>query len=262
MEYSAFGAIYCINLLEREDRFEETSSFFAKHNIPATFHRVQRHPKGGAQGCFESHIQVITKAYNSGARNVLVFEDDVDIGRGFGDLNEAISFMQNVEYDLLYLGWHPRIFDHRTHAISKQIYSVSAFGCHAYVVSRPMMARLANLEFRGTPIDELFSNHVLSKPGDFPGHVIRKFALYPSAFVQRGSSSDIAKNFSSEAWMKPVRRLIEAYSVNVNYRIESLWKVALVVVIVIAILALWKTDRTVIVATAIILTILMLTIMA
>jgi hypothetical protein len=215
MEWGYFDAIKCINLLERNDRFEQAKEVFKKYQIPATFHRVQRHPNGGVNGCYESHIQIITEAYNSGASNVLIFEDDIEPGVGLKEkqISSAIDFMKsNDSWDIVFLGWHPRIMTHTTSLVAPSMFKVSAFGGHAYVVSRRMMAKLANRPFDGTPIDVIYAENDAA------------YGVYPTAFVQRGARSDLVSNFSSSKSMKPVRAFMECWSVNVNYPVNSLAK--------------------------------------
>lgn len=231
--WSFFGDIRCINLLERDDRYLAAQKIFTKYEIPVNFHRVERHPKGGVQGCFESHIQVITDAYNRGLETLLVFEDDIEPGYGLNEdkITEVVKFMQeNEKWDIVFLGWHPRIRSHRTKHVSGSIYKVSALGGHAYVVSRRMMEKLANKEFDGTPIDEIYAEDK------------KAFALYPSAFVQSGSDSDLTQDISSSKWSKPYRRAVEWWAVNVNYKLDNLL-IVLAIFIVLMIILILKDGR-------------------
>lgn len=229
--WTFFDDIRCINLLERDDRYEAASKVFEEHDIPVNFHRVERHPKGGVQGCFESHVQVISDAYSRGLKNVLVFEDDIEPGLGLNEekMQEAIDFMKsNEDWDIVFLGWHPRVRSHKTQHVSGSIYKVSALGGHAYVVSNRMMKKMVTKEFDGTPIDEIYAENK------------HAYALYPSAFVQSGSDSDLTGNISSSKWSKPYRRAVEWWSVNVNYKLDSLIKVFVVLLIIIIITLLSK----------------------
>ena len=70
------GHIRCINLLSREDRYEESQLLFKKYNIPVRYYRTRKNISA-QRGCFESHIKVIKEAYVSGAERVLIFEDDI-----------------------------------------------------------------------------------------------------------------------------------------------------------------------------------------
>ena len=64
-----FDSIRCINLRERKDRYEQASEVFKKLKIPVEWFLTDRHPNGGMQGCFESHLSCIKQAYESGAEN-------------------------------------------------------------------------------------------------------------------------------------------------------------------------------------------------
>lgn len=224
--WSFFGDIRCINLIERNDRYEAASKVFKEYKIPVNFHRVERSPKGGVQGCFESHIQVITDAYERGLETVLIFEDDIEAGYGLKEekIKEALNFMENnQDWNVVFLGWHPRVRTHKTKHVSGSIYQVSALGGHAYIVSRRMMKKMANKKFEGIPIDEFYAEDE------------HAYALYPSAFVQSGSDSDLVNNISSSKWSKPYRRVIEWWAINVNYRLDSLLKVLFILVVCIAV---------------------------
>ena len=85
-----FDKICCINLKERNDRFQAMKIFFKKYDIPATIYRMNRNPNGMV-GCFESHVQVIYDAYHKGANNVLVFEDDIHCTVSKEQLHSIVS---------------------------------------------------------------------------------------------------------------------------------------------------------------------------
>lgn len=69
--------VFCINLIDREDRYQHALSQFSKTQLDVNFLRVSRHHLGGRYGCFDSHIQCITNAYNSNVDYVMIFEDDI-----------------------------------------------------------------------------------------------------------------------------------------------------------------------------------------
>jgi GR25 family glycosyltransferase involved in LPS biosynthesis len=78
MLYNFFDKIYCINLKHRPDRYISATKVFNDLNIPnVEFYITEKSSKGGRYGCFESHINVIKKAYNEGYNNILIFEDDI-----------------------------------------------------------------------------------------------------------------------------------------------------------------------------------------
>ena len=58
MDWSFFDKIYCINLYECEDRYNHIQNISKKYNMNVQFYRTHRN-KNGAEGCFNSHIEII-----------------------------------------------------------------------------------------------------------------------------------------------------------------------------------------------------------
>jgi len=54
--------IYCINLYEREDRYNIVKEQFNKYKLDVHFIRNYKHKLGGRYGCFDSHIQCLKDA--------------------------------------------------------------------------------------------------------------------------------------------------------------------------------------------------------
>jgi glycosyl transferase family 25 len=204
--WDGFDEIVCINLNERQDRYEKVKSVFDSFGIPVKFHRVDKHPNGGVEGCYTSHIQVITSAYERGLQNILIFEDDVVPGKGLNarKIIECENLMKVPGVQIVYLGWHPMITKARTTHLFGSMYGVKAMGCHAYALTRETMGSLANRPFDGTPIDVVLTQYS------------KAFGVYPTAFVQGMGDSNITNNLSNSKVMKPVRAVIEAWSINVN----------------------------------------------
>lgn len=71
--------VACVNLVERQDRYEMISEEFKRIGISGRvhWHRPQRHPQSGRIGCFESHLAVFQAALDAGAPFAVVCEDDV-----------------------------------------------------------------------------------------------------------------------------------------------------------------------------------------
>ena len=154
-----FDRIYCINLNTRKDRYDKVSNLFQEYRIPVEFYHPTPH-SNGLQGCFESHIHLIRKAYTEGAENVLIFEDDITIHQfSIQALLESISFMQkNKDWELFYLGVFPQIVQFQMFSVPhfKNIKRVHSLCGHAYVVSRKYMEKIANLQFVDVPLDYIY----------------------------------------------------------------------------------------------------------
>ena len=85
--------IFCINLIEREDRYNFMKIQFEKiHNYPIEFVRNNKHIKGGRYGCFESHIQCIKMALKQNLDYCLVLEDDCVLAENFIEKRDDRSF--------------------------------------------------------------------------------------------------------------------------------------------------------------------------
>jgi len=204
--WSGFDEIVCINLHERPDRYEKVKALFDSLQMPVRFHQVDRHPNGGVEGCYTSHIQVITSAHERGLNNILIFEDDVVAGKGLTarKILESANLARVPGVQIVYLGWHPQVLTSRTQHLFGSMHHVKAMGCHAYVLTKEMLATLANRPYDGTPIDVVLAQYP------------KAFGVYPTAFVQGMGDSNITNNFSNSKAMRPIRAFAEAYAVNVN----------------------------------------------
>ena len=182
MNWSDIGPAFCINLRTRIDRKKEATKIFEQLNIPIEFHTVDKHPISGTQGCFESHIQIITLAYNSGYSRCIIFEDDITPSSHCNSLqlNKVIQFInKNVNWDIFYLGVLPDIRRKGTKIVSPNIYQLQGICTHAYIINRKMMERLIGMKYIGIPIDYLYMQ------------LDQCYAIYPTMFYQGLSPSDI-----------------------------------------------------------------------
>ena len=110
-----FTKIVCINLDRRPDRWRRTRAELARHGLtpvarfPAVDGEGIQRPAhwtqtAGAYGCLLSHVQVVSDARDSGAPNVLIFEDDVLLDPEFE--TKFGRFIKEVpdDWDMLYFG--------------------------------------------------------------------------------------------------------------------------------------------------------------
>jgi len=129
-----FPEIYCINLKERNDRYEYMNELFRKNNLKVTFYRPERNTESGAVGCRESHLAVLKEAKKRGLPNVLIFEDDIDI---LDDIR--FSTIPN-KWDMFYLGgnW----VDILDKSESDHYCKIRSWSTYAYAVSAPFFDTL------------------------------------------------------------------------------------------------------------------------
>lgn len=222
------GHIRCINLVTRKDRYDESLAVFKEFQIPVRYFITVKHPNGGGQGCFESHIQIIREAYYAGAERVLIFEDDIIASKSLtpANLEKAINFMTNTpDWDIFYLGVLPRILDTYSRRTSHNgIYQLKGICTHAYVVNRSAMEKLIHLKFDGTTIDYYYINC-------FP----KTYAVYPTLFYQGLSNSDITapqsyrKYFDKDKVIK-FYRFIEWYAYYINVPLNIIYPILIAIV--------------------------------
>ena len=212
--FHQFGVIKCINLKSRDDRYEYCQKLFKKLDIPVSFHRVDKHPKGGTYGCFESHLQIIRQAYTSGAETCIIFEDDIEPSPYYNLklINQAIDFMKsNHDWELFYLGPVPEVLKHKTKHISKNIYKLHSICTHAYVIHRRLMEKMINMPFVDVPIDYvyLYNTHA--------------YGIFPGLFYQRADKSDITPGGYSNSGLRPYFfRGLELYAIHINIPVTQL----------------------------------------
>lgn len=179
-----FDSIVCICLASRNDRYIEEKKIFDDLGIPVIFYRPEKHVNGGVQGCFESHIKIITDCYNKGLNNVLIFEDDATPSSKYniGSISECVSFMKtNKDWDLLFLGSNVQSGYGVEKTSYPNIFKSRFLNAHSYVVSRKGMEKYANLKYI-SQIDVVYSSNSNS------------YTFLPSIFIQRLSTSDISNN--------------------------------------------------------------------
>lgn len=223
--WSYFNKIYCINLYEREDRYVSCKNMFQNLGINnLEFYRTNKHEYDGKIGCFESHINVINMAYNSGANNCLIFEDDVyPLDFSIESLQECINFMEtNNDWYIFYLGAFPNI-NYDQSMYSNHIYKTHSIGCHAYIVNKKLMEVVKDWKYSGIEIDNIFCK------------MNNNYAYYKPLFYQKASKSDISKRLwdteHSDIFKKFVFRILNTYSYYIGFNLKKLVLIIIVCII-------------------------------
>lgn len=107
-DWSFFDRIYCISLVNREDRRAEAMVQFDRVGLASRveFVLVQKHQANPEQGIYESHLLCMEKGLASGARRILVFEDDVVFVQYSPErLAQLVHFMRtDPGWDMFFLG--------------------------------------------------------------------------------------------------------------------------------------------------------------
>ena len=190
-----FDRLYCISLQEREDRRKSALKEFSKVGLADRVEFVigERHPYDMEQGVYESHMMCLRKGLEAGARNIIVFEDDVEFDRFDPErLRSCTEFLrQHPEWKVLLLGALIRSSRKTTNPCVQKVRYQSL--THAYALNRHYAETLAYEPWQGIVNDTLF------RPLTYD-----VYAIYPMCAFQ--------KNFTSDNYKYPklvlIRRLL------------------------------------------------------
>ncbi|MBS1800798.1 MAG: glycosyltransferase family 25 protein [Acidobacteria bacterium] len=199
-----FERIVVINLPERRDRRREMETQLEKFNLSAEFFPAVKvteqgeWPSLGARGCFLSHYNVLKQALDAGARNVLIFEDDLDFSPNLPFLTpELLRLLERDAWGFLYLG-HIQQLSTPDSSFALVPWTGPLMTAHFLAIDRGTLERLVH-----------FLEQVLSRPDGHPlggpQHVDGAYSMFraqnpdiatllasPSLGWQRSSRSDIS----------------------------------------------------------------------
>lgn len=186
MDWKFFDKIYCINLYECEDRYIHIKNIDKKYNMNIQFYRTYRN-KNGAEGCFNSHIEIIKEAYDKKYSNIIILEDDINpYNLTQNRLDSVIDFIKNNKFDIFYLGICPEIRkDSKIIDKKNKIYSVKSLGTHAYILNKNSIEKLITVKYKGIPLDNYYNEKF-----------IFSYGIFPSLFYQYGFKSSIVNGFN------------------------------------------------------------------
>jgi hypothetical protein len=227
-----FDRIYCISLEDREDRRQAAAASFATVGLAGKveFVLVKPHPSNREQGMYESHMTCLRKGLEAGAKNIVVFEDDVIFDRfDARRLRQCTQFLAgHPEWKVLLLGALIRKSRKTTDPCIKKVRYQSL--AHAYALHRAYAETLAYQPWQGIIIDTVFR----PLTDDI-------YAVYPMFAFQNDFSSDNEKKY---LWLERFRRLFggleRIQKGNEFYQQHKFGMVAMHIVIVLSILIfLW-----------------------
>lgn len=176
-----FDRLYCVSLREREDRRKSAREEFAKVGLgdSVEFIICDRLSDEFEKEVYESHMTCLRKGLEAGAKNIVVFEDDVEFD-GFDPdkLKSCVEFLQqNPEWKVLLLGALLRSSRKTDNPCIQKVRYRSL--THAYALNRHYAETLAYEPWRGIVNDTLFR----PLTDDI-------YALYPMCAFQKNFTSD------------------------------------------------------------------------
>ncbi len=190
-----FDKVYCINLDERVDRWEQAQKEFKKLGINEVerFSAV-KHEKG-AIGCRESHLNIIKEAKELGLSNILIFEDDVLVlEEHLNKIESALNELKTLDWELFYFGATVDPNVGRLSSVTPTIVRTNfAYTTHAYAINNSMFDFiLENAPYQ--PIIDVFYNRNIVTRGN-------SYIINPMLCIQQESYSDIEKHHANYEWM-------------------------------------------------------------
>jgi hypothetical protein len=199
IDWSFFaGRAYCINLLEREDRYREADAEFDRIGLHVEFYRTNRHPMSGPVGCYTSHVNVMRMARDAGLSLALILEDDVVfdtelLGKNLARTVHVLrSWESRKHWDIFYLGHAPELSLGTVHNDGDfQIYRTRSTHLHCYIVN---LRSDRVLEFLDRPVpveDRRIMGVTVLKQIDqvMRDTLIDSFAIYPMIAFQRSNTT-------------------------------------------------------------------------
>jgi len=146
-----FDRLYCVSLREREDRRKSALKEFSKVGLADRVEFVlgERHPSNIEEGVYESHMLSLRKGLEAGARNIVVFEDDVEFDRFDPErLRSCTEFLrQHPEWKVMLLGALIRSSRKTTNPCVQKVRYQSL--THAYALNRHYAETLACEPWQG-----------------------------------------------------------------------------------------------------------------
>lgn len=192
MDISDFD-IYCINLDERQDRWQESQREFSQLPFP----KVQRVPaikhSTPAFGCGLSHFQTLQRSLGRD-KHVMIFEDDVRFINNFKELPEYLDGLDSLYFwDMLYLGANITTPLRKVSDRFARVYHAQS--THAYCVHKDFIATILKYKHLvGKPMDLIYAEDII------PDNCC--FITIPMLAIQRPSFSNIEQRVVDYSWME------------------------------------------------------------
>jgi len=178
-----FEMSYVVNLDKRPDRLADCEDSWWKLNFyPERFPAIEN--PNPAMGCYLSHLEILRRARDAN-KNVLIFEDDVDIIR-FEDklIEKALDELYYLDWAMFYLGGNIlKPFYQETNHLARLTHCQST---HAYSVNKKYLPQIVDfLEKNIFIIDCLYADVIVPQ--------LPCYITIPMMAIQRSDYSDIEK---------------------------------------------------------------------
>lgn len=179
-----FDDIYCINLEERKDRWKTAVEALKQLGITS----LKRYPaikhQQGAVGCRMSHVDIITRAKQEKRRNILIFEDDIEVLPGEDNqISHALDELNDLDWDMFYFGATIAPGSKVTPVTNNIAHTNFAYTTHAYALNGRIFDYVLE-SVKNFQVIDVFYNQVVVSRG-------KTFIIHPIRVVQQEGYSDI-----------------------------------------------------------------------
>lgn len=152
----AVDKVFCISIREREDRRELLRGEIEPFGFDLEFVLVDKDSENPERGCFNSHRRCAELALERGYARVLVLEDDACYEPAAnlpGVLKRVNDFLREHNPEIFYLGC---ILGKAWLSGRWRVLRCSAYGGHAYILSRAGCQKLVSHSYAGDAVDVIY----------------------------------------------------------------------------------------------------------
>ena len=221
-----FDKFYCISIEERADRRAEAKTQFEKVGLAdkVEFVIVKRHPHNCEQGIYQSHMACIKKGLHAGARNIVIFEDDILFDRfSPASLGNSVNFLSGIaSWNALFFGC---LVSGSRRTANKSVQKIKYRSlAHGYVLNRGFAELLVKTAWQEMPYD-----YLLRSFGE------GFYAVYPSFAFQSNSMTDNLKKEHLDRFRRllgGLRRIQKANEFYYRYRMPFIAAHVIVLLII------------------------------
>ena len=188
-----FDKFYCISIDERADRRADAKVQFKKVGLAdkVEFVIVQKHPHNCEEGIYNSHMACIKKGLQTGADNIVIFEDDIFFDRlSPAVLKNCVDFLSGTDHwNALFFGC---LVSNNKKTKNRSVLNIK-YRClaHGYVISRQFAESLIKSQWQETPYDDVLKTW----SGQF-------YAAYPSFAFQSNARTDNRRNMGLDRFRR------------------------------------------------------------
>ena len=161
---------YCISLKENEHQRQRLDKIYKKFHLNVQYEIVERSPKGGIYGCFESHVNVINKGLTQLKENnykyLFIMEDDVYFDTDQQWVDDVITFLDTLDnktcwaYNLGYFTGYPSWKMINQNVKIKNVKMSHCYCMHAYIIPIQTAEKLSKVKWDNQAIDWVWNDHV------------------------------------------------------------------------------------------------------